>query len=53
MWASGFNYPATGQAKKRVCAAFGSKWAFANCATFQLVSKDVDFAKIGALPTNL
>ena len=53
MWASGINYPAPGEAEKRVCAAFCSKWAFANCAALKLVPQDVDFAKIGALPTNL
>lgn len=53
MWASGINYPAPGEAEKRVCAALSSEWAFADSATFQLVSQDVDFAKIGALPTNL
>ena len=53
MWASGINYPAPGEAEKRVCAALGFEWTAAKCATFQLVSKDVDFAKIGALPTNL
>lgn len=53
MWASSINYPAPGEAKKRVCTAFGLKWATANGATFQLVSQDVDFAEIGTLPTNL
>ena len=53
MRASGINYPAPGEAEKRVCAALGGEWAFADCATFQLVSKNVDFAKIGALSTNL
>lgn len=52
MWASGFNYPSPAEAEKRVCAAFGFKWTFADCAAFQLVSQDVDFAKIWALPTN-
>ena len=53
MWASGINYPAPGEAEKRVCAALGSKRTFADGATFQLVSKDVDFAKTRALSTNL
>jgi hypothetical protein len=53
MWASGINYPAPGEAEKRVCAAFGFEWTTANGAAFQLNSQDVDFAKIGALPTNL
>jgi len=53
MWANCINYPAPGEAEKRVCAAFGFKWAAANGAAFQLNSKDVDFAKIGTLPTNL
>lgn len=53
MWASGVNYPAPGEAEKRVCAALGGKWTFADRAAFQLVSQDVDFAKIGALPTSL
>lgn len=52
MWASGINYPAPGEAEKRVCAAFGFKWAAANSATFQLNSKYVDFAKIWASATN-
>jgi len=53
MWASGINYPAPGEAEKRVCTAFGLKWTTAKCAALQLNSKDVDFAKIGALPTSL
>lgn len=53
MWASGINHPAPGEAEKRVCAAFGFQWATANGAAFQLNSKDVDFAKIRTLPTNL
>ena len=53
MWASGINYPAPGEAEKRVCAALSGKWTFAYSATFQLVPQDVDFAKIGVLPTNL
>ena len=53
MWASGINYPAPGEAEKRVCAALGSKWTAAKCATFQLNPQDVDFAKIKALTTNL
>lgn len=53
MWASGINYPAPGEAEKRVCAALGGKWTAAKWTAFQLNSKDVDFAKIGTLPTNL
>lgn len=53
MWASSINYPAPGEAEKRVCTAFGLKWTTAKCAALQLNSKDVDFAKIGALPTSL
>ena len=53
MWASCINYPAPGEAEKRVCAALGSKWTAAKCATFQLNPQDVDFAKTRALPTNL
>lgn len=53
MWASRVNYLSPGEAKKRVCAAFGFKWTAANCAAFQLNSKYVDFAKIWTLPTNL
>ena len=53
MWASGINYPAPGEAEKRVCAALGSEWTFADRAAFQLVPQDVDFAKIWTLPTNL
>jgi len=53
MWASGINYPPPGEAEKRVCAALCFKWATANGAAFQLNPQDVDFAKIGTLPTNL
>ena len=53
MWASGINYPAPGEAEKRVCAALSGKWTFADGAALKLISKYVDFAKIGALPTNL
>lgn len=53
MRASGINYLPPGEAEKRVCAALGSKWAFADRATFQLIPQDVDFAKIRALSTNL
>lgn len=53
MRASGINYPTPGEAEKRVCAAFGFKWATANGAAFQLNSKDIDFAEIRTLPTNL
>lgn len=52
MWASRVNYLSPGEAKKRVCAAFGFKWATANRAAIQLNTKNVDFAKIGALPTH-
>lgn len=53
MWANCINHPPPGEAEKRVCAAFGFKWATAKFAAFQLNSKDVDFAKIRTLPTNL
>jgi len=53
MWASGINYPAPGEAEKRVCAALSGKWTFTDGAALKLISKDVDFAKIWALPTNL
>jgi len=53
MWASGINHSAPGEAEKRVCAAFGSKWTFADSAAFQLIPQDIDFAKIWTLPTNL
>ena len=53
MWASSINYPAPGEAEKRVCAALCGKWAFADSAALKLISKDVDFAKIGTLPTYL
>jgi len=53
MWANRLDHPAPGEAEKRVCAAFGFKWATANGAALKLIFKDVDFAKIGALSTNL
>ena len=53
MRASGVNHSAFTEAEKRVCAALSFKWTPANGAAFQLNPQDVDFAKIGALPTNL
>ena len=53
MRASGVNHPAPGEAEKRVCAALGGEWTFADCAALKLISKNVDFPKIGALPTHL
>lgn len=53
MWANCVYHPAPGEAEKRVCAALCFEWATANGTAFQLNSKDVDFAKIGALSTNL
>lgn len=53
MWASGIDYPPPGEAEKRVCSAFGFEWATAKYTAFQLNSNDVDFAKIGATPTNI
>lgn len=53
MWANGINHPPFTEAKKRVCAAFGFKWAAANSTAFQLNSKYVDFPKTRTLPTHL
>lgn len=53
MRASSVNYSSFSEAKKRVCAAFCFEWTTANGAAFQLNTKHVDFAKIGALSTHL
>jgi hypothetical protein len=53
MWASCINYPAPGEAEKRVCAAFGFEWAAAFFTALKLKTHDVDFAEIiSASPTN-
>ena len=52
MWANCIDHPSFTEAEKRVCASLCSKRTFADSATFQLVSQDVDLAKIWTLPTN-